>query len=197
MASSLLLAALLVTPAVAFQAPAAARRTVALRASEEDLKAAILNAGPPEFNKLEGVAEVTEVPDGISFEPPVLAKVMGKYDGEYTLTVSEGEAAAGGHAIDVTVVPDSMTLEEFYAGFADAPAWVTVSPCAGKLERKGGEPTTLTVTAAPPADESFEGSLALTVVLPDDIDKCYKIDVACGSGIETSNFDQGSDENLD
>ena len=41
-----------------------------------------MNAGPAEFNKLEGVALATEIPDDITFEPPMLAKMMGKYDGE-------------------------------------------------------------------------------------------------------------------
>lgn len=191
--------------------------------TEEELKSAIMNAGPAEYNKLEGIEAVTEVPEGVSFEPPVLAKVMGKYDGEYTLSVSEGESKAGGRSIDVTarcsesrdaarlfvrnvphrdsrlpqVTPDSMTLEDYYAGFADAPEWVTVSPAAGRLDRKGGTETTLTVTAAPENGETFDGPVTLVVVLPDDIDKAYKIDLKVGAGVESSEFDAGSDEELD
>ena len=111
--------------------------------------------------------------------------------------MSEGEATAGGSSVDVTVVPDAMTIEDFFAGFSDAPAWVTVSPNIGKLENKNGSPTTLTVTAAPPKGESFVGDVTLVCVLPDDIDKAYKISLKCGSDVETSAYDAGSDEELD
>ena len=85
--------------------------------SEEDLKAKIMNAGPAEFNKIGGI-EIEEMvmPEGISFEPPIPAKVMGRWDGEYVLTVSDGEISAGGTSVDVTVTPDAMTIEDFYAG---------------------------------------------------------------------------------
>ena len=181
-------------------APSCARsqRTQLFVTSEEDLKASILaNEGNVEYNTLAGVEQATEIPAGISFEPPVVAKVMGKYDGEYELTVSDGEAQAGGSSIDVVVTPDSMSYEEYYAGFSDAPAWVTVSPNIGKLENKNGSPTTLTVTAAPPKGESFVGDVTLVCVLPDDIDKAYKIELKVGDGVETSAYDAGSDEELD
>ena len=179
-------------------APSCARsqRTQLFVTSEEDLKASILaNEGNVEYNTLAGVEQATEIPEGISFEPPVVAKVMGKYDGEYELTVSDGEAQAGGSSIDVVVTPDSMSYEEYYAGFSDAPAWVTVSPNVGKLDRRGGEPTTLTVSAVPKG-ESFSGDVTLVVVLPDDIDKAYKISLKVGSDVETTSYDAGSDENL-
>ena len=34
----------------------------------------------------------------------------------YVLTVSDGEITAGGTSVDVTVTPDAMTIEDFYAG---------------------------------------------------------------------------------
>lgn len=179
-------------------APSCARsqRTQLFVTSEEDLKASILaNEGNVEYNTLAGVEQATEIPAGISFEPPVVAKVMGKYDGEYELTVSDGEAQAGGSSIDVVVTPDSMSYEEYYAGFSDAPAWVTVSPNIGKLDRRGGEPTTLTISAVPKG-ESFSGDVTLVVVLPDDIDKAYKISLKVGSDVATTSYDAGSDENL-
>ena len=37
--------------------------------------------------------------------------------------------------MDVFIAPDSMTMEDYYAGFADAPAWISVSPQVGKLDR--------------------------------------------------------------
>jgi len=171
---------------------------VRLRASEEDLKAAIMNAGPVTYNTLAGVEIADAVPDDVVFEAPISAKVMGRYDGEIAVTVSDGEVSAGGRTVAIDVVPDSMTLEDFYAGFEQpAPAWLSVSPVAGKLERKGGPATTLSVLARPPAGESFEGTVNLVVVLPDDIDKCYKLDVKVGADVQTSAYDSGSDEELD
>jgi len=192
-----ILTALLLAADVGAFAPSSpfTAKAPALRVSEEDLKAQIMNADAPTYNVLGGIDECDmEIPGDCKFELPVLAKVMGKYDGEFELTVSDGEAKAGGHAIDVDIVPDSMTLEDFYAGFAEgAPAWMSVTPNVGRLERKGGEPVTLSVLAAPSAGETFEGEVGLVVVLPDDIDKCYKINVKVGDGVATSEFDNGSD----
>ena len=69
----------------------------------------ILNAGPAEFNKIGGVEVATEMPADIKFEVPIPAKVMGRWDGECAITVSEGEMKAGsGNSATVNVVPDSM-----------------------------------------------------------------------------------------
>ena len=72
-----------------------------------------------------------------------------------------------------------------------------MSPNIGKLERKGGEATILTVSANPPKGTEFEEDLGLVCVLPDDIDKAYKIAVKVGANVVTKEFDAGSDEELD
>ena len=143
--------ALALGSAAAF-APAAQPRASVVRFMDEDaLKNKILNAGPAEFNKIGGVEVATEMPADIKFEVPIPAKVMGRWDGECAITVSEGEMKAGsGNSATVNVVPDSMGYEDYYAGFEDAPEWVTVEPAIGKLDRRGGAETTLTVTACPP-----------------------------------------------
>jgi len=179
--------------------PSDPRLQPAVFAIDEDaLKNQILNAGPAEFNKIGGIEEeAMEIPEGTSFEPPVAAKVMGRYDGEYELTVSESEITAGAaQSVAVSVTPDSMTIEDFYAGFADAPEWISVSPNAGRLDRKGGEPTVLTVTANPPEGASYDGDITLVAVLPDDIDKAYKVSLKVGAGVATSDFDAGSDADM-
>ena len=104
--------ALAMGSAAAF-APAAQPRTSVVRFMDEDaLKNKILNAGPAEFNKIGGVEVATEMPADIKFEVPIPAKVMGRWDGECAITVSEGEMKAGsGNSATVNVVPDSMGYE--------------------------------------------------------------------------------------
>ena len=161
-------------PSVVSGAPRSTRGVV-LRMSDpiEDLKASIMANDDVGFQGTEigGIALAAGVPEGTVFEVPAKAK-FGMPDGEYTMTCSPGESTAGGKTLDIEVVPDAMTMEDFYAGFDDAaPAWLTVENPIGKLERKGGEPSVVTIKATPPKGEAFDGEVFLVCVLPDDIDK--------------------------
>ena len=179
----------------------------------------ILNQGPAEFNKIGGVEVATEMPDDIKFEVPIPAKVMGRWDGECAITVSEGEMKAGsGNSATVNVVPDSMGYEDYYAGFEDAPEWVTVEPAIGKLDRRGGAETTLTVTACPPpvrlSRASSASSASCRTTSTRHVCRCpstpstrgrphssvstqaFKVTLTVGDGVATSDFDAGSDADM-
>ena len=99
----------------------------------------ILNQGPAEFNKIGGVEVATEMPDDIKFEVPIPAKVMGRWGRRVRhhrlRGRDEGRLRQLGHG---QRRPDSMGYEDYYAGFEDAPEWVTVEPAIGKLDRRGG-----------------------------------------------------------
>lgn len=75
-----------------------------------------------------------------------------------------------GAAKDMTidVRPVAMTFEEFYCGFtADSHPAFSVSPTSGKMERRNGPPTTVTVTVNP---QGASGELVghLCFILPEE-----------------------------
>ena len=43
---------------------------------------------------------------------------------------------------------------------------------------------------------TFSGELGLVCVLPDDIDKAFKVTLTVGDGVATSDFDAGSDADM-
>ena len=165
-----IIVALALGGAAAF-APAAVPRASTVRfMDEEELKGKIMNAGPAEFNKIEGVCLAGEIPDDIKFEVPIPAKVMGRWDGECAITVSPEEMVAGlEKTASVQVVPDSMGYEDYYAGWApeSTPGVFAVSPDQGRMERRGGTPTDLEVEIKPDG-QTGEKVGYLCVVLPDD-----------------------------
>ena len=68
----------------------------------------------------------------------------------------------------IDVRPVAMTYEPFYAGFtADSHPGFTVSPASGKMERRNGEPTTVTVTINP-GNEKGELVGYLCFILPEE-----------------------------
>mmetsp|Transcript_6809 Transcript_6809/g.13288 ORF Transcript_6809/g.13288 Transcript_6809/m.13288 type:complete len:92 (-) Transcript_6809:318-593(-) len=81
----------------------------------------------------------------------------------------------GGELV-IDVAPVCMTFEDYFAGFsADSHPSFAVSPAIGRMDRRGGEVTTLTVSCNPQGQAgSFSGGLVIN--LPEDNSKiCYKI----------------------
>jgi hypothetical protein len=69
-----------------------------------------------------------------------------------------------------------MTYEDFYAAFTtDSHPSLSVSPCTGRMDRRGGEMTLLTIKCDPKGQAgTFTGDLVIN--LPEDNSKiCYKI----------------------
>ena len=69
-----------------------------------------------------------------------------------------------------------MTFEDYFAGFsADSHPSFSVSPAVGRMDRRGGELTTLTV-ACNPQGQAGTFNAGLVINLPEDNSKiCYKI----------------------
>ena len=80
---------------------------------------------------------------------------------------------AGGET-EIAVAPVCMGFEDYYAAFsADSDPALSVSPSAGRMDRRGGEPTYLTISCAP---NGRGGQITgdLVVNLPEDNSKiCY------------------------
>lgn len=138
----------------------------------------------PDFTTIAGIEGApTSVPEGTKFEVPIKAAIMGQYDGEKTFSVM---AKGIEERMRLNVVPDAVGFETFYAGFAEgAPSWLSVEPVAGQLDRKGGKDTIFTITADPQGEE-FDGDVTLVLVLPDDIDKAFKISLKSGDFVPPS-----------
>ena len=62
-----------------------------------------------------------------------------------------------------------MTFEDYYCGFtSDSHPAFSVSPDAGKMERRNGPPTTVTVTCNPKASRDARGPAAAPYSRPRD-----------------------------
>jgi len=84
--------------------------------------------------------------------------------------------AFAGAGLDIEVKPICMTFEDYYAGFSsDSHPSFSVSPATGRMDRRGGEPSMMTVFCDPKGQSgTFEGNLVIN--LPEDNSKiCYKI----------------------
>ena len=81
----------------------------------------------------------------------------------------------------IDVAPVCMTFEDFYCGFtADSNQAFSVTPTSGKMERRNGPPTELTITCDP---QGKSGELVgyLCVILPDERDFSSYFKITCTS----------------
>lgn len=69
-----------------------------------------------------------------------------------------------------------MTFEDFFAAFSpDSHPAFSVSPATGRMDRRGGEPSLLSISCEPGGQAgTFTGDLVIN--LPEDNSKiCYKV----------------------
>jgi len=106
-----------------------------------------------------GIDECTEIPEGTEFIP------MSVSDGDFEFNV----AASGKIGeYELAIKPMCMTFEDYYAGFSkESHPSLTVSPRVGRMDRRGGEITYMTISCDPRGSSGkLEGDLV--VVLPED-----------------------------
>lgn len=116
-----------------------------------------------------GINLSPDIPEGMEFIPSSVP------DGEYSTNVPSTSA---GESLTVEVNPVCMTFEDYFAGFsADSFAGFSVEPATGRMDRRGGEPTVLTVKIEPQgASGDLTGNLVIN--LPEDNSKItYRINV--------------------
>jgi len=116
-----------------------------------------------------GIEDATDIPAGMAF---VASSVP---DGAFGFQVAS--SSKGGELV-VEIKPFCMGFEDFYASFtSDSHPTLKVSPCAGRMDRRGGEITYLTISCAPGGKAGdFVGDLVIN--LPEDNSKLsYKVTV--------------------
>jgi len=114
-----------------------------------------------------GLEENTDIPAGMEF---VMSSVP---DGKFEMQLA---GTSKGSELLLSVKPVCMGFEDYYAAFtADSHPSFSVSPCAGRMDRRGGEPTELVVLCQPGGKSgTWTGNLVIN--LPEDNSKiCYVI----------------------
>jgi hypothetical protein len=114
-----------------------------------------------------GIEVNSEIPAGMEF---VAASVP---DGDFSFQVA---ANSQGGEMEIEIKPFCMGFEDYFAAFAPgAHPSLKVSPCAGRMDRRGGESTYLVVSCQPGGQAgTFTGDLVVN--LPEDNSKLsYKI----------------------
>lgn len=118
-----------------------------------------------------GIETASEIPAGMEFIPSSVP------DGEFQMNVA---SQSSGQEIQLEVKPVCMTFEDYFAAFSpDSHPSFSVRPATGRMDRRGGESTFLTVRCEPNGQAgNFEGNLVIN--LPEDNSKiCYKIKAQC------------------
>ena len=116
-----------------------------------------------------GITLDPNIPAGMEFVPSSVP------DGQYTFQV----ASTGiGESLQIAVQSPCMTFEDYYAAFAPGshPS-LSVSPSAGRMDRRKGDPTIMDISCIP---NGMGGVLTgdLVINLPDDNSKiCFKVTV--------------------
>jgi len=114
-----------------------------------------------------GITIDPNIPVGMEFVPASVP------DGEFTFQVaSTGE----GSSLQISVQSPCMTFEDYYAAFSPGshPS-LSVSPSAGRMDRRKGDPTVMEISCTP---DGTGGALTgdLVINLPDDNSKLsYKV----------------------
>uniref|UniRef100_A0A7S1ZF96 Uncharacterized protein n=1 Tax=Ditylum brightwellii TaxID=49249 RepID=A0A7S1ZF96_9STRA len=116
---------------------------------------------------IQGGIELSEdIPEGMEFIPSSVP------DG----TVEMNVAATSGAEYELAVAPVCMTFEDYFAAFAPGshPSF-SVEPATGRMDRRGGEPSFMTIRCVPEGRAGqLEGDLVIN--LPEDNSKiCYKV----------------------
>lgn len=116
-----------------------------------------------------GIEQNSDIPEGMEFIPASVP------DGDFSFDVA---ASSKGDSITIEVKPFCMGFEDFYASFSAAshPS-LSVSPSAGRMDRRGGESSYFDISCNP---QGQSGALSgdLVIVLPEDNSKLtYKINV--------------------
>lgn len=114
-----------------------------------------------------GIQTASEIPAGMQFVPSSVP------DDVFEMSVA---SSSSGGSIQITVNPVCMTFEDYFAAFAPGshPS-LSVMPVTGRMDRRGGEPTIMTIACQPNGQAGeFVGDLVIN--LPEDNSKiCYKI----------------------
>mmetsp|Transcript_13397 Transcript_13397/g.28090 ORF Transcript_13397/g.28090 Transcript_13397/m.28090 type:complete len:229 (+) Transcript_13397:133-819(+) len=137
------------------------------------------NRDGPQLPGLENLGADAVVAGGITLDPNIPAGMefvpASVPDGSFSFQVA---STGSGGALGIMVSSPCMTFEDYYAAFAPGshPS-LSVTPSAGRLDRRSGEPTAMEIACTP---DGASGILTgdLVINLPDDNSKLsYKISV--------------------
>merc|ERR1719343_1435152 len=137
------------------------------------------NRDGPQLPGLENLGADAVVAGGITLDPNIPAGMefipASVPDGEFTFQVA---STGQGGSLQISVQSPCMTFEDYYAAFSPGshPS-LSVSPSAGRMDRRQGDPTVLEISCTP---DGASGLLTgdLVINLPEDNSKLsYKVNV--------------------